>query len=430
MTKHVIIGGSAAGLSCAEALREIDKKAHITLISDENEALYSRCLLTYYIADKIDKNKLMFEHENFYKEHNIEALHGIKAEAIDRNKKEIKLQNGKKIQFDKLLIATGASPKKLGLSGEDKQGVFCLRTIEHAEGIISMLDKVATVVILGGGLIGLRDAYALKTRNKKVKVIVRSSQILSQMLDKEAADIIESRLNREGIEIIKGVQATEITGSNTIEGVKLDNGNSIPCQMVIIGKGIAPNIDIAKNAGIKAESGIIVDKYMQTSLKDVYSAGDVCQAQDITTGTLKVNAIWPVAIEQGRIAGLNMAGKKIAYEGSNMMNASDFFGLAAISIGITKPKESGYEELVSIDKKNNSYKKIILKNNIICGAILINKVENAGVYNILIRKKVDVLKIKGKLLETNFDYAKILPIVKDLNDKFSSEEFKETIITF
>ena len=125
-----------------------------------------------------------------------------------------------------------------------------------------------------------------------------------------------------------------------------------------------------------------------------------------------------------------MAGKKIAYEGSNMMNASDFFGLAAISIGITKPKESGYEELVSIDKKNNSYKKIILKNNIICGAILINKVENAGVYNILIRKKVDVLKIKGKLLETNFDYAKILPIVKDLNDKFSSEEFKETIITF
>lgn len=430
MSEYVIIGASAAGLSCCDGIREADPKGKITLISDEKLALYSRCLLTYFISGKIEKDGLKFKEDGFYKANNIEAIHGVKALSLDVKNKEVRLDNGKKVKFDKLLIATGASPKRLDIPGEDRDGVLGLRKIEDAEAIISILDEVKTAVILGGGLIGLRDAYALNLRGKSVKVVVKSPQILSQMLDKDAAEIIESKLAAEGIEIMKGLAAKEVAGKKRVEGVLLDNGSNLPCQMVIIGKGVVPNLDIVKETEIKVNYGIIVNEYLQTSVNDIYAAGDVAEGLDITRAEERINAIWPVAIEQGKIAGLNMAGKKTVYDGSCMMNATDFFGLATISIGITKPKGSEYEELTQVDKKNFTYKKIVLKNNIICGLILVNRINNAGVYGALIKKRIDVTGIKGQLLNDNFDYASIVPLVKSHPDKFKDKEFKETTITF
>lgn len=426
----VIIGGSAAGLSACESIRELDKKGDITLISDEKEPLYSRCLLTYLISGKLDKDRIKFKNGDFYKENKIEAIHGVKAVSLDVKIKTVTLDNSKTVKYDKLLIATGASPKKLNIAGEEKRGVFDLRNIEDAKKIMSALDKVETIAILGGGLIGLRDAYALRLRGKKVKVFVKSPQVLSQMLDKDAADIIESRLTANGIEIIKGVAATGINGKDSVSGITLEGKKEIPCQMVIVGKGVTPNTDIVKGTGIDVKEGIVINGQAQTSAKDVYAAGDVAEAMDIITGSYRVNAIWPVAVEQGRIAGLNMAGKKAVYDGSSMMNSVDFYDLATISIGITKPKEAGFEELVHIDNAKGIYKKIVIKDNIICGAILVNEVGNAGVYGILIKKRIDISSVKDILLSRNFDYAKILSIVNRLPDKFDSEEFKESVITF
>ncbi len=428
--KFVIIGGSAAGINCCEAIREVDKKSSITLISDEKLSLYSRCLLTYYISGKIGKEKLKFKEEDFYKKNKIEALHGVKAAGLNVKTKEVRLDNGKSLKFDKLLIATGASPKKLNIPGEEKKGVWALRNIEDAEGIISMLDRVKSAVILGGGLIGLRDAYALRLRQKKVKVIVKSPQVLSQMLDKDAAGLIESRLVDEGIEVMKGLAAKEVTGKEGVSGIVLDNGDKISCEMVIIGKGVRPNLDIIKGTGIEVKDGIVVNDRLETSVKDIYAAGDVAEALDITRGESRVNAIWPVAVEQGRVAGFDMAERVTIYDGSSMMNSLDFFDLATISIGITKPRIPDYEELVYLDKERKIYKKVVLKDNIICGLILVNKVANAGVYGILIKKRIDVSSIKGDLLKDNFDYAKILSIVKNFSDKFGNIEFKETTMTF
>jgi NAD(P)H-nitrite reductase large subunit len=430
MSEYVIIGASAAGLSCAEAIRSKDKKGRITLLSEEEVPLYSRCLLTYFISGKLDKEKLAFKEKDFYKKNGIEAHHGVKAERIDLKIRKVVCGNKKSFKFDKLLIATGARSKAAGIDGEDKRGVLGLRTIKDAEEIIGMLDKVETAVILGGGLIGLRDAYALNLRGKKVKAIVRSPQVLSQMLDKDAADIIESRLAEEGIEVMKGLSATAVKGKANAEGVKLENGDTIPCQLVIIGKGVKPNSEIASDAGIKVKEGIIVNEYLGTSIKDIYAAGDVCEAYDVAQEKSGVSAIWPVAVEQGRIAGLNMAGEKTPYDGSAMMNATDFYGLAAISIGLTKVKSQGYDELVKIDRPGKTYKKLVLKDDIMRGAILINNVQSAGVYGVLIQKKVDVSAIKDMLLDDNFDYAKVLPLVKANADKFASKEFRETTITY
>ena len=292
-----------------------------------------------------------------------------------------------------------------------------------------MLDNVKRVTILGGGLIGLRDAYALNQRGKEVSVIVKSPMVLSQMVDKEAADIIASVLKSHGINIMTGLAAKEILGGKAVERISLDNGEKLECELVIIGKGVSPNIEIAKACGIKVDNGIVVNEYLMTSEKDIYAAGDVAEAFDIALDAPKINALWPCAVEQGRIAGLNMAGEKTQYSGSLSMNSVDFFGLPAISMGITKPKEeNAFEILTKTGAK--LYKKIVIKQNKIVGMVFIGDIKSAGVINILIKKKVDVSIIKEKLLDENFDYAKILPLVKNYKDKFVEEEFKDTIITY
>ena len=426
---YVIIGASAAGINCAESIRDIDRKSKITVISDEEYPLYSRCLLTYLISGRIKKDGLKFKEEDFYKKNNIETILGKRANKLDLKKKEVILEDKNPVKFDKLLIATGASPKKLGIPGEELKGVFGLRTIKDAGSIISMLDSVKKAVILGGGLIGLRDAYALNAQGKSVSVVVKSPQVLSQMLDREGAALIEKRLVRNGIEVMKGLSATKVLGKDKVEGILLDNEEKLECELVIIGKGVTPNSDIVKGTGIEVNWGILVDKNLKTSRRDVYAAGDVAETYDIAREETNVNAIWPCAVEQGKIAGLNMAGRIVEYDGSLGMNSIDFFDLPAISMGITKPKKKGYEEIKTLDDKNFVYKKIVLKDNIIRGFVLIGKVENAGVIGILAKKKINAKDIKSDLLKDNFDYAKILPLIKQRTGKFKEEEFQDTVLS-
>ena len=425
---YVIIGGSAAGVTAAETIRKNDKKAVITLISDETFPLYSRCLLTYLIAGSIDESKLCFRDKDFYKENNIKTYLGKKAVSIDRKKKSVSLEGGTKVPYDKLLIATGATPKTENIPGVNKKRVFTIRRIDDARAIIKILDNVNKAAVLGGGLIGLRDAYALRQKNKEVTVVVKSQQVLSQMVDADAARIIATLLEKNGIKIMTGAAAKEILGKDTAEGILTDGGKRLDCQLVIIGKGVNPNTQLASAAAIKVEEGIVVDEFLKTSDKDIFAAGDVAQAYDVARDAKRINALWPSAVEQGQIAGLNMLGKNVSYEGSLSMNSVDFFGLASISMGVTKPKEEGYEIISRIRK--NEYKKIVLKENRIVGMVLVGDVGSAGVISILIRNKIDVSSIKGKLLDERFDYAKIMPLVKKFKDKFRQEEYQDTIMTF
>lgn len=427
--KYCIIGGSAAGLSACEAIRKIDKKGDITLITDEKFPLYSRCLLSYLLVGSIGEEKLKFKDEDFFTKNKINALLGVRVEKIDSRNKEVTLSTNKKVAFDRLLIATGARAKNIGIPGEDKKGVFTLRTIEDARSILSRLAKdVRKVAILGGGLIGMRGAYAMAYRGLEVKVIVKSEQILSQMMGKEGANIIERHIKKFNIEVMKGVEATEVLGRDEVEGLSLDNGSKLDCELVVIGKGVLPNIELAKEEGINTDWGIVVDEYLTTSQKDIYAAGDVAQTKDSITGESTVNALWPCAVEQGIVAGANIAGRAIKYEGSQSMNSLDLFGLSTISIGVTKPRGEGWEVLVS--ETNNTYKRLVLKNDILYGVTLIGRVENAGVYGLLMRNKVNLRDYKGELLKDNFSYAKILPLIKKEPEKFCRDEFQDIILTY
>lgn len=415
--QYAIIGCSAAGISAIEAIRSKDKKAKIAVISDEARPLYSRCLISYLLAGSIDENKIWYRPDNFFKSNNVDAVLGVRASKIDVDKKEIILQDKNKIKFDKLLIAAGASAKLENIPGVDKKGVFPLRTIDHTTEIQKILSRVEKVAVLGGGLIGLRAAYALKNRGKAVSVFARSSQILSQIIDKGSADIMQKHIEKNGIKIVTGRSAKEIVGNSSVAGIVLDDGSKYDCQLVIIGKGVSPNIDIAKDAGIKTNWGIITDEFLKTSAKDVFAAGDAAESYDIALEENSINAIWPVACEQGRIAGLNMLGENIAYDGTIAMNSLEFFGLPVISIGITKPKKGIYEEIIRKNESKNSYKKIVLRNNVIVGAIFVNSVDTIGIIGALIKHKVDVTDIRDVILEDYFDYGRIVKLVK----KFQKE---------
>jgi nitrite reductase (NADH) large subunit len=427
---YVIIGGSAAGISCAESIRETDKRSKITLIGDEKFPLYSRCLLSYLLAGSINEGNLYFKKKDFFETNKVDALLGSRAQQIDLKAKSVKTNDKNKIEFDKLLIATGSRSKMLDIPGVEKQGVFGLRTVKDANGIEAMLKKTRTAVILGGGLIGLRAAYALNNRGIITKVVVKSPQILSQILDKTAADMMQTRVEQKGITIMKALEAKEILGEDAVKGIILDDSSRLDCELVIIGKGVETNIELAKDAKINTRWGVIVDDYLQTSAKDVFAAGDVAETKDITTDEATLNAIWPSAVEQGKIAGKNMSGNKQKYDGSMAMNSIEFFGLPVISMGITRPKTQDYEQLSTINEAKGLYKKVVLKNGVICGFIAVGKIENSGVYNTLIKNRIDVTNIKDVLLNENFDYAKAMPLIKENKDKFDKEEFRDSIITY
>ena len=306
---YAIIGNSAGGLSAIESIRRSDKSSKIINISKEPHRPYSRCLLSYYLAGQYDKDILWIRPEDYYKKYDVEPVLNTAVTAVDLRNKTLQTSAKKKIAFDKLLIATGASAKSVNIKGADKKGLFVLRTIEDADGILKMLPGVKKACVLGGGLIGMRAAYALKKKGANVHVIVKSPHIFSQMLDSEAADIMRQHLEANGIEISTGLEAKEILGKNSVEGILLDDGNRLDCQLVIIGKGVAGNFEMVKGE-VKTNMGIVVNEHLETDKKGIYAAGDVAEAYDILEGSNNVNQIWPAAIRQGKIAGLDMAGEE------------------------------------------------------------------------------------------------------------------------
>jgi len=415
MKQFIIIGNSAAGIACAEAIRQRDKTSKVLIFSDEDYPAYCRCLISYYLAGEVKEDKILYRPENFYKENNIELFLNKKVNCIDPKKNRIILEDRTQFNYDVLLIATGASPKFPEIKGIKKRGVFGFRTIKDTKGIAGLLPLTKAACVLGGGLIGLKGAYGLKKRNVEVKVIIKSRQVLSQMLDFEAASFVQKRFEENGIGIILGQDVSEIIGNGDIKAVKLDSGKVLESSLIIVGRGVSPNIDLIKETEIKFNEGILANNAMQTNIPNIYTAGDCAESFDLALGQFSVNALWPVAVEQGRIAGANMSGDNLNYAGSLGMNSIEFFGLPVISLGIYKVKEdeSNFEELKFCNIKENLYKKVILKDNFIVGAIFVGNIKNSGVFLRLIRERINVSSFKDRLLQENFGYPDIMDFVSE-----------------
>ena len=421
--RYMIIGGSAAGISTVEAIRSVDRTSSIELFSNEGTPFYSRVLLSYYVAGAITKEELHFRPLEFFMENRVTAHLGQRVQQVLPDSKNIRMEDGREYPYDKLLIATGSSPKILDIPGKDKKGVIVMRYIEHAQEIVDRLDGIKTACILGGGLIGLRTGYALSLRGVKVKLVVKSGQVLSQMLDRDAAQMVEGTMREHGIDVRTGRDAVEIAGKESVEGIILDNGERVTCQLVVIGKGVQPNVDCVSSTKVKVNEGIVADETMRTTVPDIYVAGDVAETYDLSTEKMGINAIWPCAFEQGRVAGLNMAGRKAQYNGSFRMNSLDFYGLPVISMGVTRPEGCGFEPFQRRTKE--TYRKLVLKDGRIVGAILVGQVQRAGVLTTLLKKKINVSDYVSFLVSDRLNFADLLPLIGKNKEKFTEVEYRE-----
>jgi len=410
MTRYVIIGGSAGAVGAVEAIREVDPTGDILVIDEEQNIAYSRPMMVKYLSREANLEQMLFPTKDFWEKHRVQLYLGKKAVRLDLLQKTVELENTERIGFDKLLIATGSMPSIPNVEGINKKGVYTFTRLTDALRIKEAItfNKAQKAVIVGVGLIGISVAEALAKLGLKVTIVGRRDRILNQILDHKASEILEAAMKRKGVSVVKGRTVQRVLGKKDngdfVGAVVLDDGSSIECDIVVFAIGVAPRTELASQAGLKVNRGILTDKCMQTNLPDVYACGDVAEAYDFVHGTNRVLALWPLARIGGRVAGYNMAGQKFEYPGGTAMSALNYFGVSIISAGLTTVDDvGGHETLVFHDQKRSIYRKIVLKDGTIKGMILVGDVERAGVIFNLMKNKVNVEKFKHKLIADAFN---------------------------
>ena len=434
--RYAVVGGSAAAVSAVEAIRSVDRLSPIDLFSDEKTPLFSRVLLPYYVAEELAKPLLNFRSADFFEENNITPHMGIRVREIFSDSKTLVTEDGDAYEFDKLLLATGGNAIIPKIAGVDKEGISALKTMQDAEKIYHFNGERAVVV--GAGSIGVESCISLMRRGVRVTLLEQLGHVLPTVFDDEAATIIRGVIEQMGIEVITGERALEFTGNGQVQSVVTSMGE-IECDNVILSVGIRPAVELAEKAGIEIGmmGGITTDGNMMTSSRNIYAAGDVCETFDIARNTPFVNAIWPMAVEQGRIAGLNMAGRDTLYAGSVRMNSiGNFIGIPAMSMGVTRTEECSYIDedchFQEIKRRTrNTYKKLILKNGCIVGAIFIGvgQTQRSGLISVLLRRQIDVSDYVSVLMSNNLNFMDILPLLRRNGDKFTEPEYKELMDT-
>jgi len=412
MAKYVIVGASAAGIGAVEAIRDVDPAGTIAVISEEPCPQYSRPMISDFVSGKADFHKIKCRTDEFWKENNVEALTGKKATALNLDEKTVQLESGEKVNYEKLLLATGGKPFVPKMEGTDKDGVFTFTTIKDAEQLAAKIDsiKAKAAVVVGAGLIGISVTEALVKRGLKVTIVELQDKILSLLLDAKASDIVEAVIKKAGVNIFTGQSVQKIFGKPSndgeVGGVILTKGDQVVCDLVVIAIGVVPRTELVVTTTVKTNRGIVVDNTMQTNVRDVYASGDVAEAYDFIMNQNRLLPLWPIAMLEGQVAGYNMAGQKTTYMGGTNMSSLKYFSTPIVSIGLANPKEDPtLEVLVHHDAERNLYRKFVLKDNVIVGMTLVNCIERAGVLFYLMKNTINVKKFKQKLLSDDFGLA-------------------------
>ena len=413
--RYVIIGNSAAAMGAIKTIRNRDKTGSVTVISDEPYSVYSRPLISYLLAGKVDENMMFYGKKNFYEENSVGTKLGQTAVKLDTDKKIVELENKELVPYDKLLIATGGTPIIPQVEGKGLKGVFVFTKWDDTKNIKDFIEKnsVKKAIVIGGGLIGLKATEALIELGMKVTIVELADRILSMTFDKRASQIVEDNLRGEGIEIFFNntvVQVEAKGGHNKgssgkerrVGGVVLRDKRKLASDLVIFAIGVKPNVSLVKDTPVKVNRGILANQYMQTCVDNVYVAGDVAEAFDLLMGIARPIPIWPNAYRQGSVAGCNMAGGLKEYRGGLAMNSIETFGVSTISVGQTDPDEENYQVLQEHDRGRREYKKIVLKDDLIVGAIFIGSIERAGIITALIKERTKVGNFKDYLMREDF----------------------------
>lgn len=363
---YVILGNGAAGLSAAKAIRERDKTGSVIMISNEAYPTYNRPMLTKSMVAELDAKEILVEPEAWYQENNIHLLLEKEVTGIHTDKKEITLSDGTALKYTKLIYALGSECFVPPIPGTDKPEVVAIRRMSDIEKIEAMLDRVQNVVVIGGGVLGLEAAWELKKSRKQVVVLEAAPQIMGRQLDEGASQMLTDISRSNGIDIHAGVQIASIEGESSVTGVKLADGREFPAELVIVSAGVRANVGAAKNAGLDINRGIVVNADMSTSDENIFACGDCAEYEGINY------AIWPQALEQGKVAGANAAGDALTY--TTVSAGLSFHGM---NTGLYAIGDNGknpnliYRTVEFKDMGRKQYEKYYFLNNRLCGAILI-----------------------------------------------------------
>jgi nitrite reductase (NADH) large subunit len=400
--RYVILGNSVAGIAAAQEIRRHDPEGQITIVSDEKIYGYSRAMLSLYIAGKRTKQDLVFAPREFYALQKIRLLRGMAAEAVDARGQQVHLSSVKRLPYDRLLVATGSSSRILNVPGKELPGIFPLRKITDAEAIRKDLrSSRGPVVIVGGGLVGVKSLEALADTKREIHLVISSDRILSQMLDKTASDFFLRAFERNGVRVHFHTDVTAYQGRERLEGVWLSDGAEIACDLAIIGKGVHPNIECLKDTGVALNQGVKVDEHMATNLPWVYAAGDVAEPLDVLQDRNVPSTIWPSATEGGRIAGLNMVGVPATFSGALRMNSVEILGVRVISAGVWE----GGDQLTSIRKEKPLYRKLICSDGRLNGFLLLGDVRCAGVLTSFVKTRTEIsAQVLARDLDRGFSF--------------------------
>ncbi len=365
---HVILGGGPAGINAVETIRSIDNGAsRITLICDE--PAYSRMVLPYYLTGKIPQKQVLTGDPEYFAKLGVDTLFGRRAVYVDTKASAVVLHDGQRVEYDDLLIATGSSPVRPIFDGWDLPGVETLWTLDDTDRVLKRLNPESRVVLVGAGFIGFIVLNALAKRGCGLDVVELERHVLQRMLDEKGAELVEGHLRSQQIGVYTGSTVQSVSraddGRLTAE---LTTGVQLQADVVILATGIRPNIGFLEGSGIKTRRAVLVDDRLRTNVRNVYAAGDCAEGPDLLNGERTVHAIQPTAVDHGRVVGANMAGRRVPYRGSLLMNILDVAGIQCSSFG--RWDADNLEVQTIANASRCSYRKLVWEEDRIVGAIL------------------------------------------------------------
>ena len=387
--QYVIIGNSTAATFAIEGIRAVDKAGSITVISDETRPAYGRPLISYYLYGRIKLENTDYRSASFYTDNGVTLKYGVRAEKIDPKKKTVALSDGSTIGYDKLLVATGSSPLVPPADGLDAVKYHTFMTMDAALALEKELSPEKRVLVVGAGLIGLKCVEGILDRVGSVTVVDLAARILPSILDEEGSAIVQERLEARGVNFVLGDCAVRYApGLATLR-----SGREVPFDILVIAAGVRPNVSLVREAGGEVNRGIVVNDRQETTIPDVYAAGDNCESYDICSGTRRILALLPNAAFQGETAGRNMAGGDAAFDKAAPFNALGLFDTHIATAGVYEGE--AYTDL------SEGYKKLFVKDNKLVGFILIDCIGRAGIYTSLIREQTPLTTVDFELLKKN-----------------------------
>ena len=378
---YVVVGNSAAGLQAVRTLRKHAVDASVAIIDREDLPAYSRVITPYFVGGKTERDNLFLVDHDYYRKAGITTLFGRNVVALDAEGRQLEMDDGSRVTFGKLLLATGAEARQLTVASNRSS---VLRHMADAEKLIELMQGAKSITAIGAGLVSL-PLLSHAPASAEKHLVVGSNRILSRMVDAETSAILEKRFTENGLQLHKQNDIVAIEEGDRLQ-LQLASGDCLVSDMLIVGKGVAPNSALASAAGLQVNYGILVDDYCRTSFTDIYAAGDAAEGKDFVTGKPVVQGNWMTAVEQGENAALNMLGKTCVYDGSLKNNITEVFGVDVAAIG-----ESLDDTMRSVsihDQSTGRFRKVFLnEKQQVIGANLIGETNDAGLYYHWIRTR-------------------------------------------